>query len=69
MLVHLGGHEDADGRQLDQVGSLFALGGQYGEVAIGDADGQIESILGVAFDSVQLLDQRNHRFSVLSSDT
>ena len=69
MLVHLRSQEHAYCGQLDQVGGPFARGGEHGEISVGDAAGQIEGVLGVALHSVQLLNKRNHRFSVLGGDT
>ena len=68
MLIHLSSQQDADRCQLDQVGRSLPLRGQHGEVSVRNAHGQVESVLSVALDAVELLNERNHRFSVLWGD-
>ncbi len=68
MLIHLGSHEYADRGQLDQIRGLFALSRKNCQIPISNAHCQIKSILSVVFDTVQLLDEWNHRLSVLCCD-
>ena len=65
MLVHFSREQDAYRGQLDQVWRFLALSGKNGEVPVSDADCQIEGILSVALHSVELLDERDHRLSIL----
>ena len=47
VLVHLCREQDAYGGQLYQVRRFLSLSGKYGEISVGDADCQIEGVLGV----------------------
>lgn len=68
VLIHLGGHQNADCCQLDQVRRSLSLCGQNGEISVRNAHSEVECVLGVALDAMELLDERNHRLSVLWGD-
>lgn len=64
MLVQLGGQEEADRAQLDQVWSGQALGSQLGKVSVSDTCSLVESLFTVLLYTVQFLDQADHAFTV-----
>lgn len=60
VLVHFCGHQQRDSCQLDQIGGFLSLGGENSEISVGDAHCEIEGVFCIVFDSMKLLNQRNH---------
>ena len=68
VLVHFCGEKNTDRRQLNEIGCLLSLGRKYRQVAVCNAHCKVEGVLSVALDPMELLDEGDHRLTILRAD-